>query len=73
MDSKSDKNDKNRLISMGEAAKLYGFTRFHFSQLARKGRLKASMVGGRWVTTPAAVEEYLESRQKRGAFKETDD
>jgi excisionase family DNA binding protein len=65
----SDAEDKTRLISMGEAAELYNFTRYHFSQLARRGRLKAQKVGGRWLTTPADVEEYIRSREQRGAFR----
>ena len=70
MSDATNNEDKQRLISMGEAAELYGFTRFHFSQLAKKGRLKAKKVGGRWLTTPTDVEDYIQSRQKRGAYRD---
>jgi len=63
------KGDKGRLISLPEAAKLYGFNPVYLGELARKGRLQAQKVGTSWVTTPAAVEAYIRSRKKRGAFR----
>jgi len=62
-------DDKNRLISLPEAAELYGFNAAYLSQLAKKGRLKAQKVGNSWVTTPQDVENYIASRQKRGAYR----
>ena len=62
--------DKDRLISLNEAADLYGFDHRYLGTLARKGRLKAQKIGNSWVTTPAYVEEFIESRQKRGVFRE---
>lgn len=62
-------NDKNRLISLAEAAELYGFRHSYLSQLAKKGRLKAQKSGGVWLTTPADVETYIRNRQKRGVFR----
>jgi excisionase family DNA binding protein len=70
MTNVQEDNDKHRLISIGEAAQLYGFSRFHLSQLARRGRLKANKVGGRWVTTPYDVEDYIQGREKRGAYRD---
>ncbi len=63
-------DDKNRLISLPEAAELYGFNPVYLGELARKGRLKAKKIGTSWVTTPALVEAYIQSRQKRGAFRD---
>jgi excisionase family DNA binding protein len=58
------------LISLAEAAKRYGLTSDYLRQLAIKGRLKARKIGRNWVTTPADVEDYINTRQKIGAFKE---
>lgn len=63
-------DDKNRLISLPEAAELYGFNPDYLGQLARKGRLKAQKVGNSWVTTPYDVEVFILSRQKRGSFRD---
>jgi hypothetical protein len=63
-------NDKERLISLAEAAELYNLSRVYLTQLAKKGRLKAQKIANAWVTTPANVEEYIRSRQKRGAYRD---
>jgi hypothetical protein len=65
-----NQDDKTRLISLPEAAEIYGFNPDYLSQLARRGRLKAQKVGNSWVTTPADVEEFIKSREKRGVFRE---
>ena len=58
------------LISLTEAAKRYGLTSTYLRQLAIKGRLKARKIGRNWITTPGDVEDYINTRQKIGAFKE---
>ena len=63
-------NDKNRLISLPEAAELYGFSPDYLRNLAQKGRLAAQKVGTVWVTTPSDVEAYIASRKRRGVFRE---
>lgn len=63
-------DDKTRLISLPDAAAIYGFDAIYLRNLARKGRLKAQKVGNSWVTTPEDVEAYIQSRQRRGAFRE---
>jgi hypothetical protein len=70
MTNDAQQDDKNRLISLAEAAELYGFDHKYLAELAKKGRLKATKVGYFWTTTPADVERYIESRQKRGAYRE---
>ncbi len=67
---KSEQGDKNRLISLAEAAETYGFSQDYLGNLARKGRLKAQKVGSMWVTTPADVEAYIQSRQDRGVYRD---
>jgi len=66
----STTDDKTRLISLPEAAELYGFNPAYLTQLAQKGRLKAQKIGNFWVTTPQDVEDYIRSRKKRGAFRD---
>jgi hypothetical protein len=65
----TDPNDKTRLISLSEAAELYGFNPDYLGQLARRGRLKAQKIGNSWATTPQAIEDFIASRQKRGSFR----
>lgn len=62
-------NDKDRLISLAEAAELYGFSADYLRNLALKGRLKAQKFGHIWSTTPADVEEYIQSRKKKGTYR----
>ena len=69
MPSRVNSEDKNRLISLSEAADLYGFNADHLRHLAQKGRLVAQKVGDRWITTPADVEIYVRSRKKRGTYR----
>jgi hypothetical protein len=69
MSHESAGDDKTRLISMAEAAQIYGFAQPYLAELARKGRLKARKMGKFWVTTPQNVEEFIRSRQQKGAFR----
>ena len=66
----TDPNDKTRLISLPEAAELYGFSPDYLRNLAQKGRLQAQKVGPVWVTTPQSMETYIDSRKKRGTFRD---
>ena len=66
----NDTDDKTRLISLPEAAELYGFNPDYLTQLAKRGRLEAQKVGRFWVTTPNDVEDYIRSRQKRGVYRD---
>lgn len=66
----TDSNNKTRLISLPEAAELYGFNSNYLNELARKGRLRAHKIGDLWVTTPQDMENYISSRKKRGAYRE---
>ncbi len=63
-------DDKDRLISLPEAAEIYGFSRRYLSNLARRGRLKAQKIGYTWITTPADVESYIHSRKKTGVYRD---
>jgi hypothetical protein len=69
MTNDAPQDDKNRLITMAEAAEIYGFTHVYLSELAKKGRLKAQKYGPIWMTTPASVDEFIRSRQQKGAYR----
>lgn len=58
------------LISLTQASELYGLHADYLGELARKGRLTARKVGATWVTTKKNIENYIKSRQKRGAYRE---
>ena len=66
----NDADDKTRLISLPEAAELYGLSHSYLRAIARKGRLQAQKVGTNWVTTPKDVENYIASRENRGVFRD---
>ncbi len=50
------------LITLQEAAEYAGLHRDSLHNYAKRGRLKARKIGQFWVTTRAAVDEYLASR-----------
>ena len=50
------------LISLQQAAEYAGLTHDSLQGYIRRGRLKAKKLGSQWVTTRAAVDEYLQSR-----------
>lgn len=51
--------DRERLISLREAAAQSGLSDAQLRLLARKGRLAAVKLGRDWFTTPEAVAAYL--------------
>jgi hypothetical protein len=51
------------LISLAEAAEYSHLSRHSLSTYMRNGRLRAKKLGNVWVTTRAAVDEYLNSRR----------
>ena len=69
-DEPDTQDDKTRLISLPEAAEMYGFDQRYLGKLVRKGRLKGHKIGNFWVTTPEDVEKYIRSRKKRGVYKD---
>ncbi len=70
MTDQASDQDMERLISLAKASELYGFNQAYLATLARKGRLKAIKPGSEWLTTPADVEAYIRSRQKRGVYRD---
>jgi excisionase family DNA binding protein len=50
------------LITLQEAAEYAGLAKDSLHDYIKRGRLKAKKVGRFWITTRAAVDEYLTSR-----------
>lgn len=50
------------LISLQEAAEYAGLTKGSLHDYIRRGRLRAKKIGAQWVTTRAAIDDYLASR-----------
>ena len=61
--------NSDELITLIDAAELFGLSVQYLRDIARSGRLKAKKMGRDWVTTPADVEAYLKSREKKGAYR----
>jgi excisionase family DNA binding protein len=57
------------LITLGEAARLSGFTDRHLRKLASENQLWAVKLGRNWFTTAQAVNEYLAKNRKPGPKK----
>jgi excisionase family DNA binding protein len=64
------KQDDQELITISEAARRFGLSPQYLRDIARSGRLKARKLGRDWLTTPVDVEIYIQSRSKKGAFRE---
>lgn len=70
MPDQLNESDKDRLISIADAAKIYSLSPVYLRHLALRKRLKAEKIGGIWLTTRASVEDYIKSRQKRGVYRD---
>jgi hypothetical protein len=64
LEGKPDPLEVGRLISLSEAANLAKLSRKSLKIYAAQGRLRARKIGSQWVTTQAAIEEYLYSRRR---------
>ena len=52
----------DEMITLQEAAEYSGLTKGSLYNYIKSGRLKARRIGWQWLTTYAAVDEYLSSR-----------
>jgi len=50
------------LITLAKAAEYAGLDKGSIHNYVKRGRLKAKKLGWQWVTTRAAVDDYLSSR-----------
>jgi excisionase family DNA binding protein len=62
---------KDDLLTLSQAAEVYGYSGDYLRRLAEKGRLKARKLGRNWLTTSSDVEAFIESRERRGLYKQT--
>lgn len=62
-------NDSYREISLEEAAEQAGLSSRRLRGLAAEGKLEARRYGKRWVTWPAALDTYLQTRNPVGKPK----
>jgi excisionase family DNA binding protein len=53
-------------ITLAQAAEISGFSRGHLRLLLRQGKLKGTKLGRDWLTTKAAIREYLAMERKPG-------
>ena len=60
------------LISLQEAAEYAGLTKDTIHNYVKRGRLRAKRLGPIWVTTKAAIDEYLSSRNIKHIPKKRD-
>ncbi|NNJ13748.1 helix-turn-helix domain-containing protein [Chloroflexales bacterium ZM16-3] len=60
--SQHDPLTVGELITLAEAAEYAGLTRGSLKDYVKRGRLKAKKMGPIWITTHAAIDEYLASR-----------
>ena len=61
-ESEQDLLTIGELITLKQAAEYSGLAKSSLHNYAKQGRLRAKKVGLYWVTTRAAVDEYLRSR-----------
>jgi excisionase family DNA binding protein len=61
-----DQDAASGLISLSEAAEISGLSSGHLRLLASQGKIWAAKIGRNWVTTEAAVREYLAQDRRPG-------
>jgi hypothetical protein len=64
-----DPIDPDKLVSLPDLAKEFGYARTHVSKLAATGKIKAWLVGHSWVTTRDLFEQYVRTNPKAGRPK----
>ena len=57
--------EPTQLVSISQAAKLTPYSTEYLSLLARKGRIKAVKIARDWLTTEAAVKQYLQEQERK--------
>ncbi len=68
-DDKVPQNDKaaaERLISLVEAAEICGLSPDHLRKLMRSGKVWGTKIARNWVTSEAAVREYMATERRPG-------
>ncbi len=73
-DDKGNDNDKaaaERLISLAEAAEICGFAQDYLRRVVRSGKMWGTKIGRNWVTSEAAVKEYMAKERRPGPKPKT--
>ena len=63
------KPKKDDMITLTQAAEMSGFAVTYLQKLAQRGRLKCRKFGNLWVTTPADLDEFIQTRVVRGTYR----
>jgi excisionase family DNA binding protein len=63
----SPQGGSQRMLTSGEAARIYGCDERHIRRLCRSGRLPAVRVGRQWTIRPEDLDEFRFSRRKGAA------
>ena len=58
--------DPDKLVSLPQVAKDFGYNSAYLSKLAGEGKLKAWHVGNTWITTRELIEAYIRSAPPPG-------
>jgi hypothetical protein len=61
--------DPDKLVSLPEMAKEYGYNPKYLSRLASEKKIRAWSVGHTWITTRELFEEYVKSAPPPGPRK----
>lgn len=67
------KNNKEKWISLKEAAKISGYAPDYIGEMIRKGKIPGKQVyyNIAWMTTPEALLKYKQREKKKGARKDS--
>lgn len=74
-DNRIEDDDQPRLdelIPLSKAAEICGLSQPHLALLARQDELWATKIGRNWVTTQAAINEYLARNRRPGPKSKPD-
>jgi len=61
--------DPEKLVSVAQVAKEYGYSPNYFANLAAEGKIKAWRIGNTWATTREIIEAYVNSAAPPGRPK----
>lgn len=62
LDTLTPSREKDKWISLAEAAKHCSYSQAYLGKLAKEGKIDAHKIGRNWVTTHEAVKKYSDSR-----------
>ena len=63
--------DPEKLVSVAQVAKEFGYSPNYFSNLAAEKKFKAWRIGNTWATTREIIESYIKNAPPAGRPKKT--